>query len=170
MLNIVFAIFISLLLSMILGGLLSFLLKLLIALFFIPLIVLFKRKTSSNIVINSGPWILTIEFITGIFFGAFTVYIGNWTYNSFGLTMDWLFPAFFVIFFVYFDFVKIRSDNTRFNILLNNDLRSKFGVENNNEDLENNREDMKNHQINMRYTALFGKLTGLLINCLHLFH
>lgn len=170
MLNIILAIFISLLLSTILGGLLTFFIKFLLAIFFIPFIAYFKGKNNKNIVVSTGPWILTIEFLSGIFFGYLTVYLGKWTFESFELKMDWLFPAFFTIFFIWFDLNRIRSDNFKFNFMLNKDLKSGMADEQINLDAEKQRSELLNHQTNMRYTALFGKLSGLLMNSVYLFH
>lgn len=167
MLNSALAFCFSMMLTFILGGLLGFLLRFSLALLFIPLIALFTRRKEGNTaptVITSGPWILTIEFLANIFYGWFANYIGVWVFASMGVPIDW-FYSFFVLFaFLWFDLKRIRTEKNQLKALEESEFRERLPIELVNEEMHKMRaDDFLNQRLNNRYTALFGKIAGVII-------
>jgi hypothetical protein len=166
MLNSALAFCFSMMLTFILGGLLGFLLRFSLALLFIPLIALFRRKeeNGSATVISSGPWILTIEFLANIFYGWFANYIGVWVFASMGVPIDWFYPFFVLFAFIWFDLKRIRTEKNQLKAIENNGLRERLPIELLKEEMQEIRPgNFLNQHLNNRYTALFGKIAGVVI-------
>ncbi len=154
----------SMILTFILGGLLGFGIRFFLAILFLPLITMLRKKDTNPTVIRSGPWILTIEFLANIFYGWFANYIGVWVFNSLGVTIDWFYPLTVFIGFIYFDLTKIHNEKKRLRELTDNNLNEKLPIELINQEMKEHRQNnFLNEHLNSRYTALFGKLSGVVI-------
>jgi hypothetical protein len=158
------AFFLSMLLTFIFGGIIGVLLRLLLALLFLPLIATFAKNKNANTVISGGPWILTIEFITNIFYGWFACYIGVWLFRAMNVSIDLFYPLMVICSFLWFDLSRIQKEQKRIKSLETSGPNEQLAYELTNQDVNKHRvaNFLSNH-LNSRYTALFGKIAGAII-------
>ena len=158
------AFILSMLLTFFLGGFIGLFIRLVLALLFLPLIALFRNKNSGSAVISSGPWVLTIEFLANIFYGWFACYIGLWVFRSLNVPIDLFYPAMVLCSFLWFDLSRIQKEQKRIKSLDSSGLNEQIPLELTNQDMSKLRlaNFLSNH-LNSRYTALFGKIAGVVI-------
>ena len=164
MLNTALALMFSMMLTFVLGGLLGLLIRFFLALMLLPLIASFRKKDQKSTIISSGPWILTIEFLANIFYGWFANYIGVWVFRSMAVSIDVFYPLFILFAFLWFDLTRIQKEKSHLKSLEYSGLRERLPLDLINEDMQKIRAgNFMNDHLNKRYTALFGKIAGVII-------
>jgi hypothetical protein len=164
MINTALALIFSMMLTFVLGGLLGLMIRFFLALMFLPLIAFFRKKDQKSTLISSGPWILTIEFLANIFYGWFANYIGVWVFRSMAVSIDVFYPLFILFAFLWFDLSRIQKEKLQLKSLENSGLRERLPIDLINEDMQKIRAgNFMNDHLNSRYTALFGKIAGVII-------
>ena len=154
----------SMMLTFFLGGLIGLFIRFMLALLFLPLIAFFRNKNATNTVINSGPWILTIEFLANIFYGWFANYIGVWVFQSMDVRIDWFYPILVLFSFIWFDVNRIQREQKRIKAMGKSNLNESLPIELINQDMNKLRlGNFLSDHLNSRYTVLFGKITGVII-------
>lgn len=179
MLSSALAYFFSLVLTVVLGGLLSFLIKAVLALVFVAFTaMLFSSGKRSKTYTNESYQVLTIEFLSNIFYGYLSNSIGIWVFNYMGVQIDWFYPVFMLVAFLWSDLTRMRNEQKQIEAADPNDLQKQILMDiissrtTNGEELpklpEMNKSSMISVMKNTRMTALFGKIAGVIIGGLQL--
>jgi hypothetical protein len=77
--------------------------------------------------------------------------------------IDWFYPFFVLLSFLWFDLNKIQNEKKRIKSLENSGLRERLPIELINQDMQKLRiGNFLSDHLNSRYTALFGKIAGVI--------
>lgn len=169
MLTTALAYFLALILSIVLGGLLAFLVKALIAFALLPLLAIFSGGKSQKHT-NGSPVVLTVEFLSNIFYGYMANSIGIWVFNWLEQPIDWFYSLFILIAFVGLDIQRMQKERKRLKMVSQEGgIRDRLPSQLFNKQMQEFREeDMLSAHKNTRITAIFGKVAGVLIGGLNL--
>lgn len=164
-------------LTVILGGLITFFVKAILALTLFAILALVSSGSKRKVYGNESPQVLTIEFLSNIFYGYFANNIGIWVFNYLEVPIDWFYPIFMLFAFIWFDMTRMRNERLRIEKFDSQGLRNRIPNElfpngaadpETVEHAEINKENMISILKNLRMTGLFGKITGVIIGGLQL--
>ncbi len=168
-LSLLFAAFLSLLLSILLGGLTTFFIKFLLALAFIPFLLYFKlqsKQESGSFVIQSGPVILTIDFVSSLFYGWFSVQISSWSFSQLGIEMDSFFPLFLMVGIIWTDARSMMRERLRMKSYKPESFIYDEKETYNLDEVQQKKKSINNmlsEHANSRITSMIGKVAGTII-------
>ncbi len=170
MLSSAFAYFFSLILSVVLGGLLTFFVKVLIAFALLPLVAILAKNKQKIHTIGS-PLVLTIDFLANIFYGYMANQIGIWVFTSWNVPIDWFYPVFILVAFLWFDIQRLRRERARLKAIDQKEegLRARLPEGVLQQQMQKfDKADLLNDFNNSRITGMIGKATGVIIGAFRL--
>jgi Flp pilus assembly protein TadB len=164
------AYFFSLMLSIVLGGLLTFFVKVIIAFALLPLIAIMAKNKRQTHTMGS-PLVLTIDFLSNIFYGYMANRIGIWVFNYFEVPIDWFYPTFILVAFLWFDIQRLRRERARIKEIGEKEegMRSRLPEELLQQQMQKfQKSDLIQDFNNARITGMIGKATGVILGAFNL--
>lgn len=170
MLSSAVAYFFSLMLSIVLGGLLTFFVKVIIAFALLPLVAIMAKNKKQTHTMGS-PLVLSIDFLSNIFYGYMANKIGLWVFAYLNVPIDWFYPTFILVAFLWTDIQRLRRERARINEIENKEenMRARLPEGILQQQMQKfHKDDLMQDFNNSRITGMIGKATGVILGAFNL--